>query len=336
MKRRVLYFEEPYRVHVREQIIAPLAPDEVLVETIVSAISAGTELLFYRGQVPAHMAIDANINALAGHVQYPMQYGYACVGRVIECGANVVREWRDRLVFAFQPHASHFTALPDTLLPVPETLAPHPAAFLPNMETAVNFVMDGTPRLGENIFVLGQGIVGLLTTALLAQIPLARVIAFDRFSNRRALAVAFGAHDAFDPSNDDEIQSAHKTFNIGADLAYELSGNPDALNLAIALTGFDGRIVVGSWYGEKRAMLDLGGAFHRSRIQLISSQVSTLAPELTGRWSKARRMDLAWQALKKIDVARLITHRIPLEQAASAYTMLDKTPQETLQVLLTY
>ena len=337
MKRRVLYFEEPYRVSVHEQDMAPLAPDEVLVETIVSAISAGTELLFYRGQVPPHMAVDANLDALSGTVRYPLQYGYACVGRVRELGANVAREWHDHIVFAFQPHASHFIASPDTLLPVPETLAPHAAAFLPNMETAVNFVMDGAPRLGENICVLGQGVVGLLTTALLAQMPLARIITFDRFPKRRALATAFGAHKAYDPSNDDEIKTVRDTFaTIGADLTYELSGNPDALNLAIALTGFDGRIVIGSWYGEKRATLDLGGAFHRSRIRLISSQVSTLAPELTGRWTKARRMDVVWQALERADVARLVTHHIPLENAVSAYTMLDKHPQDTLQILFTY
>jgi 2-desacetyl-2-hydroxyethyl bacteriochlorophyllide A dehydrogenase len=337
MKRRVLYFEEPYRVAAREEPIAPLADDAVLVATIVSAISAGTELLFYRGQVPAHMSVDANIHALAGTVTYPLAYGYACVGRVVELGARVSPEWRDRLVFAFQPHASHFICATDELMPLPEKIAPEVAAFLPNMETAVNFVMDGAPRLGENVCVLGQGVVGLLTTALLAHMPLARLIAFDHFPMRRALALELGAHAAFDSTAQDAIAHARAMFqHDGADLTYELSGNPDALNAAIALTGFSGRVVIGSWYGEKRAPLDLGGTFHRSRIRLLSSQVSTLAPELTGRWTKARRMDVAWQMLARVNVARLITHRVPLEQAATAYTMLDTQPQETLQVLLTY
>lgn len=329
MKRRVLYFEEPYRVAVREENLAPLAPDAVLVETTVSAISAGTEMLFYRGQVPAHMNIDTNIHALAGPVQYPLAYGYACVGRVVELGANVARTWRDRLVFAFQPHASHFVACAEELLPLPENTAPETAALLPNMETAVNLVMDGAPLLGEHICVVGQGVIGLLTTALLANMSPARLDAFDRIENRRARALEFGAHAAFDSKNTAACER-------DADLTYELTGNPDALNLALALTGFGGRIVIGSWYGEKRAALDLGGDFHRSRIRLISSQVSTLAPELTGRWTKARRMNVAWQMLERVNVARLITHRIPLEHSVSAYTMLDTQPQETLQVLLTY
>ena len=337
MKRRVLYFEKPYCVNVRDESVAPIARDAVLVETIFSAISAGTELLFYRGQVPANMAVDANLNALAGQMQYPLAYGYACVGRVMECGANVAREWHNRLVFAFQPHASHFVCAPDELLCLPETIAPHVAAFLPYMETAVNFVMDGAPLAGENVCVLGQGVVGLLTTALLAQMLPARVLAFDRFAKRRAFANQFGAHDEFDPLNENEIARARAILDTnGADLTYELSGNPDALNLAIALTGFGGRIVIGSWYGEKRAALDLGGAFHRSRIRLVSSQVSTIAPEHAARWSKARRMQVAWQMLERVDVARMISHRIPLEDAASAFTMLDTQPQDALQILFTY
>jgi hypothetical protein len=70
------------------------------------------------------------------------------------------------------------------------------------------------------------------------------------------------------------------------DLTFELTGSPSALNDAIEHTAFSGRIVIGSWYGQKRAEIDLGGAFHRSRIKLIASQVSTISPELSGRWDK--------------------------------------------------
>jgi threonine dehydrogenase-like Zn-dependent dehydrogenase len=122
----------------------------------------------------------------------------------------------------------------------------------------------------------------------------------------------------------------------GADLTYELSGNPAALDQAITVTGFDGRIVIGSWYGQKRANLNLGGSFHRSRIRLISSQVSTIAPAWTGRWTKSRRLGVAWEMLERVRPAHLITHRLPLDQAHHAYMLLDQHPQETLQVLLTY
>jgi threonine dehydrogenase-like Zn-dependent dehydrogenase len=102
------------------------------------------------------------------------------------------------------------------------------------------------------------------------------------------------------------------------------------------MTTFSGRIVIGSWYGEKRAEVDLGGAFHRSRIKLISSQVSTIAPELSGRWDKSRRFEVAWEALKRIQPQKWITHRFPIEEADQAYELLDKNPQETIQILFEY
>ncbi len=120
----------------------------------------------------------------------------------------------------------------------------------------------------------------------------------------------------------------------GADLAFELSGTPSALDMALAVTGFDGRIVVGSWYGTKRADLDLGGGFHRSRIRFIGSQVSTIAPELAGRWTKVRRFGLAWEMIRRINPSRFITHSFPLEKAADAYRLLDERPGETIQVVL--
>ena len=94
--------------------------------------------------------------------------------------------------------------------------------------------------------------------------------------------------------------------------------------------------MIGSWYGEKKASLDLGGSFHRSRIKLISSQVSSIAPELQGRWDKARRFEVAWEALGRIRPEKWITHRFPLDQAMEAYNMLDKNPDQTIQVVFEY
>ncbi|MBI5649708.1 MAG: zinc-binding alcohol dehydrogenase [Chloroflexi bacterium] len=331
MQRQCVWFEKPFHVSVRAEAIPDLAPDQVLVQTIVSAISAGTELLFYRGQVPGDLPVDSSIAALNGAMRYPLQYGYACVGRVVACGAQIQDEWRDRLVFSFQPHASHFIARVDELISIPDRIAPEQAAFLPNLETAVNLLMDGAPIIGEQVIVIGQGIVGLLTTALLAQMPLARVLTFDAFALRREKSRALGATDSFDPNDADAIAQARD-----ADLTYELSGNPDALNHALALTGFEGRIVIGSWYGQKRAPIDFGGAFHRSRIRIISSQVSTIASSFAARWNKVRRLDVARALLARVSFDHLITHRFQIEDAARAYALLDQQPGHTLQVLLTY
>ena len=334
MSLRSVWFEAPYQVAIREDPLTPLAPDQVLVQTVVSAISAGTEMLFYRGNVPPDMPLDTSIAALAGGVRYPLQYGYACVGRIIDIGTHVDREWLGRRVFSFQPHATHFVAQLLELFPLPENLSPQQAVFLPNMETAVNFLLDGAPLLGESAAVLGQGVVGLLTTALLARYPLAHLVVFDRFELRRARARALGATEVFDPA---EADIAQALLGEGrADLTFELSGQPQALNLAIELTGFAGRIIIGSWYGRKSAEIDLGGRFHRSRIRLISSQVSTLTPELQARWSKARRLEVAWTTLGRLPVCDLITHTFPITEAAQAYTLLDQHPEQAVQVIFNY
>jgi threonine dehydrogenase-like Zn-dependent dehydrogenase len=289
-------------------------------------------MLVYRGHFPK--GLTDNNDALSSSLTYPVSYGYACIGRVAKISKDMRHRWLGKLVFAFQPHTSHFIAKPEELLPVPEGMSPETACFLPNMETAVNLVQDAAPILGERGVVFGQGIVGLLTTAMLAEFPLASLVTCDCYPLRREASLSLGVTAALDPDAAGFRERVRKLLPSGADLSIELSGSPAALEDAIALTGFGGRVVIGSWYGEKKATLSLGGAFHRSRIRLVSSQVSTIAPELRGRWDKARRFEVAWEALKRIQPGKWITHRFPLDESKEAYRLLDENPQETIQVIL--
>ncbi len=224
---------------------------------------------------------------------------------------------------------------------LPDCLPAEAAAFLPNMETAVSFLMDGRPLTGERAVVFGQGVVGLLTSRLLSGMRLAALLTVDRYPVRREKSMAWGATASLDPS---EPQVAEKLADLldmqsvvgGADLVYELSGNPAALDLAVKVTGFSGRIIVGSWYGAKRSDLDLGSRFHRGRMHLVSSQVSRIAPELTGRWTKERRLQWALRMLEESQPADLITHRFHISQAAEAYAILHEQPEHAIQVMLTY
>jgi threonine dehydrogenase-like Zn-dependent dehydrogenase len=195
--------------------------------------------------------------------------------------------------------------------------------------------------IGEQVAVFGQGVVGLLTTALLAQFPVTRLVTLDRYPLRCKKSLDLGAHSCLDPTVPSALDqhfslAEERSSYPGVDLAYELSGNPQALGQAIAVTKFDGRVVIGSWYGHKRADLDLGGRFHRSRVRLISSQVSTIAPEWSGRWTKSRRLDVAWKMLQTVSPAQLITHRFSISEANHAYALLDEHPEEAIQVMLTY
>jgi alcohol dehydrogenase len=332
---RQVRFVAPRRIEVAHTPVETPAPDEVQVEASLSAISPGTELLVYRDQVPEDLPLDETIAGLGHAATYPFSYGYATVGTVTAAGDDVPDDWVGRRVFAFHPHASHFCVDPDTLVRLPGDVADEDAVLLAMVETAVSLVMDGRPRLGERVAVFGQGVVGLLTTALLARHPLSHLVTFDHYASRRERSRSFGADAALAP---DSIDTSD-VFEAGdgrADVSFEVSGNPVALDAALDTTGDDGRVIVGSWYGAKPTALDLGGRFHRSHIRMQASQVSRIDPAHLGRWDKTRRLDLVLDFLSELEPSQLVTHRIPVENAPEAYRLLDESPDEALQVLLEY
>jgi threonine dehydrogenase-like Zn-dependent dehydrogenase len=295
-------------------------------------------MLVYRGQWPQGVPVDSTIDTLKGAFAYPLAYGYSAVGRVIATGAAVSDNWLGRRVFAFQSHQDLFCAGPETLHPIPDDLDDETALFLPSMETAVNLLLDGAPLIGEKVVVVGQGIIGLLTTALLSRFPLASLATLDSHQLRREASIRFGAGECYAPEDPATVSRLGGAPGQGgeADLAYELSGNPAGLNTALSLTRFNGRVVVGSWYGAKKVDLGLGSFFHRGRISLISSQVSSLTPALTGRWQNSRRLHLAWEMLRQVRPSGCITHRFALDDAALAYALIDRNPGETIQVIFNY
>jgi len=340
VRRQALVFAGPGRVEIVEEELGPPTAGQVLVRTRASAISAGTELLVYRGELPTDRPLDESLPALAdARFGFPARYGYAAVGEVAAVGAGVPDQWLGRRVFGLQPHASAFVAPLEEVLEVPAGLDAERAALFASMETAVNLVLDGAPRLGERVAVVGQGVVGLLATSLLARFPLETLVVVDAVEARARRGLGQGAHAAV--TTVAEARAALGNTGVaraalGADLTFELTGDPAALDVALALTGDEGRVVVGSFYGTKRAAVDLGAHFHRGRLTLVSSQVSRLPPALSGRWDRARRRAVAWDALPRVDVAALVTHRFALGRAAEAYARLAAGPKEALQVLFTY
>lgn len=333
---RVLYFTGPREVTVRSEAIRTPGPSEVLIESERSGISSGTERLVYRNEAPPEMEADAELTTLEGTLSFPLSYGYALVGRVTEVGDEVGGDWTGRRVFAFHPHASRAVVPADELLRVPDSCSAREAAMLPTVETAVNLILDARPRLGERVLVLGQGVVGLATTGLLGAFPLEHLVTSDRYERRRRVSRELGATATVDPDRGTAALREPLSAGDRYDLVLECTGRPEALDAAVEVAGFDGRIVVGSWYGTRRAELDLGGRFHRDRIRIVSSQVSTLAPDLRGRWTKERRLSTAWRAAGRLDLDRLVTHEIPFSEAARAYRLLDERPERALQIVLDY
>ena len=337
---RAVEFNGPEAVAVVDVDVPAPESDEVLVETELSAVSAGTELLAYRGDLDPTTVADESLASLNGDMSYPLRYGYAAVGEVTAVGDGVDPAWLGRTVFGFNPHESRFTAEPEALHPVPDGVSSETAALFANAETAVNFALDGAPRIGEHVAVFGQGVVGLLTTALFSRSGAASVVAVEPREHRRGVAVDLGADETVDPAAVDAAATV-RDLTGGVDLAVEVSGRPETLESAVESTRYDGRVHVGSWYGTKRAELGFGDHFHRGRVAIESSQVSTVAPELRGRWDRDRRRQTTWRELGRLAAderiaERLVTDRLPVDEAPEAYRRLSNDAENTLQILFTY
>lgn len=324
------------RVDVRSEMLPDaLADDAVRVRALASGISQGTELLAWRGEIAPDLPLD--LPTFAGSFAFPLKYGYANVGRVEAVGTAVTTCAVNDLVFGLHPHQSRWVAPASLVTRLPDDLPPEHGVFTANLETAVNTLHDTPLLLGEHAVVFGMGTVGLLVAQLLARAGAAQVIAVDPISARRERALQVGVTHALHP--DDVTDAvADLTHRRGADVAIDVSGHPSAMQTAIDAVCADGTVVIGSWYGAKPVTLQLGEHFHRGRVRIRSSQVGNLAPEARSRWDRVRRMQTVTTLLPQLHLAELITHRIPLAQAADAFALLDDPTHSTGagQVVLTY
>ena len=326
MHARRLLFVAPQRVEVGPVELPDPGPGDLLVRTRFSGISTGTELLAFRGLLDPDLPVDERIGALGGTFRYPFPYGYSCVGEVEQSDGAVPT---GALVFAFHPHQDRFVVGADDVVPLPPGTDPRLATLLPYVETGLQLSLDAGPVARETVAVVGLGMVGTIT-ALLLQRAGATVVGSDRSADRRRLAGALGIL-AVTP---DEL-SAHLPPS-GVPLLLELSGSPTALAGSLDLLAHEGTALVGSWYGTQPVALPLGGAFHRRRLTIRSSQVSTIPAALAGRWDVARRRREAVALLGDLPLAALATTEFAFEDAPAAYLVLDGGDAGVVHVALRY
>jgi 2-desacetyl-2-hydroxyethyl bacteriochlorophyllide A dehydrogenase len=321
-----LLFEGPRQVALAPVDLPEPGPGRLLVRTRWSGISTGTELLGYRGLLDPDQPVDERIGSLGGTFRYPFPYGYSCVGEVEHSAGSVAA---GTLVFAFHPHQDRFVVGADDVVVLPPGTAPRPATLFPYVETALQLGLDAGQVVEETVVVLGLGVVGVLT-ALLLQRAGATVIAADPAEDRRELAASLGI-PAVQP---EELPS--RLPPQGVPLLLELSGSPTALAGALDLLAHEGTALVGSWYGRQPVELPLGGAFHRRRLRIRSSQVSTIPAALSGRWDVGRRRRVAVGLLGELPLGALATTEFAFENAVAAYRALDSREPGVFHVALRY
>lgn len=318
MAARAVQFTMPWRVDLVDVPLPEPGPGELVVRTAYSGISGGTEMLAYRGELDPDMVLDEALGALGGTFRYPFRYGYSCVGRV-EHGTR--RLPPGTLVFAYHPHQDRFLVAETDAVPLAPGTDLREATLLPLVETALQLTLDAGPVLREPVAVLGLGAVGLLTALLLRSVG-AEVLAGEPRACRREVAGSLGIR-AVAPEQLPELVAV-TTSGRGVPLLVELSGTPSALADGLALLAHEGVALVGSWYGRKPVPLPLGADFHRRRLVLRSSQVSTVPAALAARWDAGRRRQAARRLLGELPLAALATSQFPFSDAAGAYAAVDR------------
>lgn len=307
--------EAPGRAALRSGALPALPAGSVQVRALHSAVSRGTELLVFRGEVPEseHQRMRAPFQE--GDFPGPVKYGYASVG-VVEDGPA---DWLGRPVFCLYPHQTRYQVPTTAVHALPEGLPPARAVLAANMETAVNALWDAAPRLGDRIAVVGGGVVGLLVAWLAARMPGCAVELVDVQPERAGVAARLGLDFA--------LPTAARP---GADLVVHASGQPQGLVTALGLAGFEARVLELSWYGRRAVTLPLGEAFHAQRLSLRSSQVGQIAAAQRSRWSHGRRLALALDLLRDPVLDVLLTDQAPFDALPAVLQRLSEGAPETL------
>ncbi|HEX4446211.1 MAG TPA: NAD(P)-dependent oxidoreductase [Polyangiaceae bacterium] len=323
---RELWFTGPRAVEIRAGRLPALRAGQVVARALASGVSQGTELLLYRGQGPT--PFDPSLDP-AGAATYPRRYGYAWVGEVVECGPGLPAASVPAvgsIVFALAPHGDRHVLEGAAVRTLDRAIPPARAVLAANLETAITCVWDANVSLGDRVVVLGGGVVGLLV-ARLATASGGQVRLVEPSTRRRALAIALGIA-AVSPEQDEPCADA--------DVVVEATGDPRVLDRAVAHAAREAAVVVASFYGARTAPVALGADFHRRRLRLVATQVSSLPPAHAPRWSFDRRFDLVRTLLADPALDALIDPPCRFEEAASVYQSLDRSPGDAVQTLFEY
>ena len=310
---------------MRQGQIGEPGPGLIRVRTALSLISTGSELAFFEG---THSDIHS------GRRGYPAGLGYSNTGVVEATGGEVGGLRPGDRVMCYAGHVSRFNAEPDRALAIPDGVPDEQAVFAILGSIALYGLRDAAPQFGEAAVVLGLGVIGQLAVRLLALTGVTEIIGVDPVAGRREMARRGGATAVADPGADGAgALVSERTDRRGAEIVIEASGIPATLRVGFRIAAPRGRLVVlGCPHGE--VSLDLYTDFQKKDLRLIGAyqpncpeQESVPAP-----WTQRRNRALILEYLRRrrLDLAPLITHREPPDEALSVYQALSRDKENAL------
>ena len=332
-------------VHPMEE--PPVGSDQVRVRTIYSGISAGTELTAYRGSNPYLTKkwdedLRVFVEGEGSSFDYPVEgWGYEEVGRVAEVGADVTGVEVGDVVFGTWGHKSSalLSGAYAAQRILPEGADPIIGVFSHIGAIALNAVLDAGIHVGETVAVFGQGVPGQIV-AQLARLNGGEVIAIDALPARLQLSEKLGAAHTVPVAagSSAALEVKALTGGRGADVSIEITGVYAALHEAIKATAYNSKVICSGFFQGGGTALVLGEEFHHNRIDVVCSQISGVHPSLSHRWDELRlqRTVIELAAAGRLDLASLVSHRMPVEQAPEAFELLDTRPEEAVQLVLTF
>ncbi|WKN31915.1 zinc-binding alcohol dehydrogenase [Porifericola rhodea] len=296
--------EAVWHSSARKTEIAPVlspAGADCMIKAHYSLISTGTERLVASGKVPASLQQQMAVPYMEGNFELPIKYGYSLVGEVIE-GPD---EWVGEMVHLLHPHQNVCLVHASDLTLIPSDIPPLRAVLASNLETALNAVWDSGVSIGDEVLLIGFGIIGSLTARLLQAIAGVKVSVFDTDEVRCGVAEAMGF----------SLVDRFKEY----DIAFHCSGSSAGLQHCIEHTGMEGKVVELSWYGEQAVNISLGGSFHYQRKQILSSQVSQIPANKSARWNYQRRKSTIMELLKDAAFDQHIGQTIDFKEVPSLF-----------------
>lgn len=326
LRGRAIWFEGPRHAALRIETVLPPGPEEVLIRSIHSLVSAGSEVTLYKGE--ANLP-DLLLPTARGTLPFPVKFAYQTVGEVVAAGTDSGFAPGDK-VFAGHPHQDVFTVSAAMCNRIPDNVDPTRAQFAGMFGVAHQVHLQCPVRPGEVVAVSGLGLIGQFA-AFLARLSAGGLILIDPLPLRREQAAWIGA-DAIVGPEDAAAAIAALSDGRGVDKFIETSGAPAALQTAILNTATLGTIAVPAWYGTRPVQLSLSPEFHLRSLKIISIHSFNLDEH--DRWDQARKFRAATSFLQRIDVEPLISHRIPFAEAPEAYRLLTEQPEATMAVLL--